>query len=198
MSVDCGVIAHPAACLCDVEVESPSPINFSLTQVLGSEFMTNERWSYPWDATKFADYAETLLSAYDEWRHRQTKTWLHGHAARERTVDREELRSRIRELTTAGESMVDVPALLDMHPDEMWSVLQGGPRSPFREWGDLDWLRWESILRQHPRGASGYALALDWFGEPAPAKNAAQAFARLAAELYGFNVKKRVAKPRRS
>ena len=157
--MNCGVTAHEDECLCDVRVGEPTPINFSINQVLGSEFLDDDRWSHPWDASKVADYAETLLAAYDEWRERSANpAFRDGHARRLR--DRAAFQAEVRELLRSGESIVDVPAILGITFDEMWEALRHA-RSPFYEtWGDLDWLKFESALESFPPGVfNTYQLA---------------------------------------
>lgn len=176
--VNCGTADHAADCLCDVRITEPTPINYPINKVLGSEYLTDDRWSLPWDATKIADYAEALLAAYDEYRR--------ASAAAKRYVrrDRAQLLSLIQTLTKAGESMVDVPALLELTFDEMWAILRNGRPAFYEKWGDLDWLKFEAALDTFPPGVVNsfqLATALDY----KPPYHYQLTLRRLAVNLYG-------------
>lgn len=156
----CGVEEHEADCLCDVNLpDSPTPINYGLTDVwhvqtgpadpLGSDVPTLPMSmklamklgvGKPWTGSDVADLGAALLQAYEA--HARCKARTEG----EDTTRRHEDAEVIIGLLAAGESIVDVPDLLDLDWADVMYALSRGKQAPYIGWDEHRWIEVEGKI----------------------------------------------------
>lgn len=72
---NCGVSGHDEACLCDVVITKPTPINIRCAvrdYRFGSSIVEIRGYQLPWSDSDIVDYLESLVKAHDEingWGH---------------------------------------------------------------------------------------------------------------------------------
>lgn len=164
-------------------------VRYSLTEGWGSEFMTDDHWSYPWDGAKLADYAEAILEAYDA--HRAALSAIETDPKRYGPIEcaaiAAALLKKVKGLLAEGESMVDVPAMLHLTFDELWQRIHWTSRPPFYvTWDDGDWLFFEAALSTFPQGAYSWSAMGDALGLSADVRQLRREGLRRLGELYGL------------
>jgi len=135
----CGIVDHDETCLCDVVVNTTTPVHFGFHQVWhapkilralgysGAEELAD-------DPEKFATFLEALAYGFGVCRGEIEVT------------DRGLLLRQITSLLQTGESIVDVPALLHLDFETVVDCLANQRPAPYRAWPERTWGEWEDAL----------------------------------------------------
>lgn len=144
----------------------PVPIRYGAHEIEWAQHIVQSREDIcvPYTAPVFCALYEAVATAYDSWRYTERETC----AERDRATqlrDQKMTKANTTELLEAGESMVDVPAILGFASYETYLLHllgQNAQRSALSDWTDLDWLRWEAFIRkQGPISANACCTAMD-------------------------------------
>lgn len=147
---DCGVTTHGDDCLCDVTIGEPTPINHPLNDIWHMDvIMRIKNLSAPFSSADLADMLEALGEAYDATRQ------VAGLAA-EQIENIEEQRNEIAGLLQSGESIVDLPEILDVPFGRILQLLSRNRVTPWWAWDELKWIEVEGMIRDPDGGPSSY------------------------------------------
>ena len=139
-ALGCGIDGHEPSCLCDVVLDGLVPINYALRDLWYADQLDVAE---PHTSADLANFADTLLSAYDTWR------VIADHSPRE----------AMHQLLSDGHSIVDMPALMGVSWDEVVAAMTHNIGEPAR-WTQADWITVESVLRDEARSMSSRELGL--------------------------------------
>jgi hypothetical protein len=144
----CGIDVHDAECLCDVNLDNRSPINWALNEVWHAPLiMRTLEMSAPWTRSKLADLLEAIGYAYDITRNITT------HAD-----DRDALRNQIVLRAHNGESILEIADDLGHDVAVVASAITRNAPSTMWTWDRERWATVESWMRSNSpvsiRGAS--------------------------------------------
>lgn len=130
--------------LADVVVAEVAPINFGTHEILGGEFITRQlNLGQPWSNDDFVDFLEALGVAYDNYR----RLGRELNDSAQTTGGPNDIRVLASAHLLAGESMVDVPALLEVPWDDLiWAISGGNQCAFYAVWGDIEWLKFEALI----------------------------------------------------
>lgn len=136
--MNCGTANHEEECLCDVHVTEPTPINFGLTDTWHGEAIARAMGvGVPWRSCDVADFAESLLKAYDIWARDER---------RGEPIEGEVLRIKVCDLLQAGESMTDVATILGKPWATVIRAMTNGVPATVWAWDEHDWLSAEAVI----------------------------------------------------
>lgn len=137
-TLDCGVPAHEAECLCDVVITKPTPVNYGGHELDHAGLvMRYHELGAPWDGDKLA----VLLDGLD--RARAARDLLRDHE-----LDPEHLSTYtdlVKELVIQGQSMIDIPSIVGLSLRETAAALMSGQvHAAITAWNAADWLAFEA------------------------------------------------------
>lgn len=141
----CGVDGHDGACSCDVVIEEPIEERFDPTEVfLAHKVVRQKRLGKPWTSSQLADLWDGLTTAYDAYRRvkdaRESRDFGVSLDAKYSN------RAVVTELLGMGESILDVPRLLDVHWVDVMGALTHGKTPAYAGWSEMRWLEFESVV----------------------------------------------------
>lgn len=142
MPITCGQADHKVDCLCDVRFVEPAPIVCSFVETWHAGIVARaHNYKEGEGGAKLANFLEALGGAYDATRRiaNQADGWLEGTASTE-------YRQRIHALLQSGESMIDLPNILQDSFARIVATLTAGQPTVCWTWGDPDWARFEDAM----------------------------------------------------
>lgn len=130
----------------DVMVTDPCPINFGTHELWQGDFITRLlNLGIPWTSRDLHDFLDALGTAYDSYRDLQAQLNVANDGAT--TMNPFDIRAVTTAYLRAGESMIDMPALVECTWDELIHALSQGKEGVFyADWGDAEWLKFESLI----------------------------------------------------
>ena len=132
----CG-LDHAVDCLCDVHIESITPINFGTNELWHGEAVTRAmNLGVPWSSKDFADLMGALTKAHD--------TWVEGKHFN--NTEAHVLRVQIIDLLRAGDSIIDVADILGCAFKQVLSALTNDTPATVWMWDEAQWLAAEALI----------------------------------------------------
>lgn len=143
----CGVLHHKYDCLCDVQMTVPATIEFDPSTFWMCDVVWNSEAIADGGPEALLGFLEKMTLAYDAVRELQERN---EQADRLRGNVDESVRVYALRALADGQSMVDLPDLLQVsYADVISSITKGRP-SKLWAWGDLEWLKFEAYAEEHP------------------------------------------------
>lgn len=141
----CGVLHHRYDCLCDVQMAVPTSIEFDPSTFWMCDVVWNSEAIAEGGQDALLDFLEKMTVAYDAVRELQSRN--ERNDAMRGNVD-QSVRENALQALKDGQSMVDLPELLQVSYADIISSITHGRPSPLWAWGDLEWLKFEGWVEQ--------------------------------------------------